>query len=106
MRVQHAACKTGAMKRERVPPVDRRCLRIPYLLLLARYGAVDEAEDDLLELLRQVLGADVAVSWEEDLRHPNPWFHTVILDVGASLGEFSHAQHGALMERLRALDLA
>jgi hypothetical protein len=82
------------------------CLRIPYRRLLARYGAVDEAEDDLLELPRQVPGADVVVSWEEDIRYRNPWFHTVVVDVSASLGEVGHARHGALMERRPALDLA
>lgn len=94
------------MKSARVPPVDRSCLRIPYRLLLQRYAAADDAEDDLLELVRRVAGADAAVCWKEDIEHSNPWFHTLILDVSASLGEFSHAQHGALMDRLRALDLA
>lgn len=94
------------MKRERVAPVDRRRLVIPYRLVLDRYGAVDEAEDDLLDLLQRVLGADVAVRWDQDISHPNPWFHTVILDIGDSLGEFSHAQHTALTDGLRALDLA
>jgi len=94
--MNHAAC---GMRRV-------ACLRIPYPRLLARYGAVDEAEDDLLELPRQVPGAEVAVSWEEDLRHPNPWFHTVIVDVSASPGEVGHARHSALMERRPALDLA
>ena len=94
------------MKRERVPPVDRRRLHIPYRLVLDRYGAVDEAEDDLIDLLQRVLGPDVAVRWEQDVSHPNPWFHTLILDVSDGSGTFSHAQHTALMEGLRALDLA
>lgn len=51
------------MKRERVPPVDRRRLHIPYRRVLDRYGAVDEAEDDLIDLLQRVLGPDVAVRW-------------------------------------------
>lgn len=94
------------MKRERVLPVDRRRLHIPYRLVLDRYGAVDEAEDDLLDLLQRVLGPDVVVRWEQDVSHPNPWFHTLILDVSDGPGAFSHAQHTALMEGLRALDLA
>lgn len=94
------------MKRERVPPADRRRLHIPYRLVLDRYGAVDEAEDDLIDLLQRVLGPDVAVRWEQDVSPPNPWFHTLILDVGDGPGAFSHAQHTALMEGLRALDLA
>lgn len=69
-------------------------------------GAIDDAEDDLLDLLQRVLGPEVVVRWEQDVSHPNPWFHTLILDVSDGPGEFSHAQHTALMAGLRALDLA
>ncbi len=69
------------MKRARVPPVDRRRLHIPYRQVLERYGAIDDAEDDLLDLLQRVLGPEVVVRWEQDVSHPNPWFHTLILDV-------------------------
>ena len=94
------------MKRERVPPVDRRCLHIPYRRVLERYGAVDEAEDDLLDLVHRVLGPDVVVRWDEDSSHANPWFHLLILDISASIGEFSYAQQAALLKGLTALDLA
>ncbi|MEG2805309.1 hypothetical protein [Stenotrophomonas sp.] len=94
------------MKREQVPPVERRRLHIPYRVVLDRYGAVDEAEDDLIDLLQRVLGPEVVVRWEQDTAHPNPWFHTLILDVSDSPGGFSHAQHAALMAGLQALDLA
>lgn len=94
------------MKREQVPPIDRSRLHIPYRRVLDRYGAADEAEDDLIHLLQAVLGPEVAFRWEQDLSHPNPWFHTLILDLSDGPGELSHAQHTAWQAGLRALDLA
>ncbi|MCF7752317.1 hypothetical protein KQ945_16275 [Bacillus subtilis subsp. subtilis] len=94
------------MDRERVAPVDRRRLLIPYRQVLDRYGALDEAEDDLIDLVQGVLGTTVGVRWAHDVTHPNPWFHTLILDVSDSLGEMSDAQYHALQAGLRALDLA
>ncbi|WP_411850744.1 hypothetical protein ACLB90_18075 [Stenotrophomonas sp. LGBM10] len=94
------------MDRDRAAPVDRRRLQIPYRLVLDRYGALDEAEDDLMDLLHGVLGTAVGVRWESDLTHANPWFHTLILDVSDSQGVLSCAQYRALQEGLQALDLA
>lgn len=60
----------------------RRTLRIPIERIEAQFGAgnIDDACDALIELLHAGCGDQgYRVDTELDLRHPNPWFHRLLL---------------------------
>jgi hypothetical protein len=84
-------------------PISEACwtLSIPLRLIEARYGPgnFDDAGDELCACLAEMGG--YACHFDFDSRHPNPWYHVLVLSVPglpAALVE-------PLLARVRALDL-